>query len=151
MNKIEVNLAESKEYDWIVNLFVNSEPWITFGLTPEKCMTTCNDTQYHVYIAKSGSINCGAIIVHPLGLASSPYIKSIAVAKEYQGYGVGRALIDYVEKLYIEKSKHIFLCVSSFNLNAQKFYEHIGYTAVGEFKDFIIKSKSEILMHKNIE
>ena len=45
----------------------------------------------------------------------------------------------------------MFLCVSSFNLNAQKFYEHIGYTTVGEFKDYIIKGKSEILMHKNIE
>ena len=85
MNKIYVLLAESKEYDWIVNLFVNSEPWITFGLTPEKFMATCNDPQYNVYIAKSRSINCGAIIVHPLGLASSPYIKSIAVSKGISG------------------------------------------------------------------
>jgi ribosomal protein S18 acetylase RimI-like enzyme len=47
-------------------------------------------------------------------------------------------------------AKHMFLCVSSFNGRARRFYERRGYSQVGEFPDYIVEGASEILMHKRL-
>jgi ribosomal protein S18 acetylase RimI-like enzyme len=101
-------------------------------------------------IAESGGERCGLVLVRPAGVAGAPYIVSIAVAPAFRSLGVGAALIDHVERAYRGRARHLFLCVSSFNPRARRFYERHGFEAVGALKAFLIDEADEILMYKRL-
>jgi ribosomal protein S18 acetylase RimI-like enzyme len=147
---IIITPGTKEERIWAAELLASSEPWITLGTTPDQCQKVCNDPEYLVYVAHMNGKPCGAMILHPRGLASSPYLKSIVVASEYRSRGIGAALLEFAENLFCRTARHLFLCVSSFNIRAMVFYERLGYKKVGEFKDYIINGESEILMHKRL-
>ncbi len=148
MRKTEIHIADELERELASRLLAGSEPWITLGITAEQCKKTCHDPELLLYMAYTDFKPSGVIVLDPRGVAGSPYMKSIAVYPEFRGQGIGAALLSFAEELFRSNSKHMFLCVSSFNNRAKKFYESHGYQVVGEFKDYIIEGKSEILMHK---
>jgi ribosomal-protein-alanine N-acetyltransferase len=151
MQNIIISEASEEERDWTARLIASSEPWITLGTTLEICLKFCNDKEYMVFIAHSGSDPCGAMVIHPRGLASSPYLKSIVVDGKFRSLGVGRTLLGFAEDYFRERSKHFFMCVSSFNPRARDLYERLGYSKVGEFEDYILEGESEILLHKRLK
>jgi len=150
MLRIEIHPANENEKMMAANLFTESEPWITLRITMEQCIKNCNNPDFQVYMAYSDNQPAGAIIIDPKGVAGSPYIKSVAVYPEFREKGIGAFLLSYAEELFRGRSKYLFLCVSSFNLRAQKFYERHGYKVVGELKDYVIEGASEILVHKRL-
>src|SRR5271170_8063221 len=136
--QLKINLATANERDWAADLMASSEPWTTLNVSKEKCLIVCRDPEYLLYIAHADGRPSGFIILHPHGLAGSPYIKSIAVEERARSHGIGRAMIEFSENLFRSESKHIFLCVSSFNARAQLLYERLGFQKVGEFKDYVV-------------
>jgi [ribosomal protein S18]-alanine N-acetyltransferase len=147
---IDIHKANEQEKDLAAGLLSGSEPWITLGITLDQCYRNCHDPEFLVFIAYLKNEPGGIIIIDPRGIAGSPYVKSIAVFPEFRGQGIGKRLLLFAEELFRKESKHIFICVSSFNLQARKLYEKCGFEAVGEFKDYIINGASEILMHKRL-
>lgn len=143
--------ATEAEKTWAGGLMASSEPWTTLRITRDQCLTTCFDSGNQVYIAHVGDALCGLLILQDRGVAGSPYIKSLAIANDYRNHGIGKQLLDFAENMYRPTSKHIFLCVSSFNQQAQKFYLTNGYEMTGEFKDYIVEGYSELLMHKRLQ
>jgi ribosomal protein S18 acetylase RimI-like enzyme len=150
MIKIEIHAADDPEREQASLMLATSEPWITLGISQEQCRKNCYNPDFLVYIACSDRSPSGVIIIDPLGVAGSPYVKSVAVLSELRGQGIGASLISFAEDLFRGKARYIFLCVSSFNHRARKFYENLGYQISGEFKDYIIDGASEILMYKRI-
>lgn len=147
---IRISVAEEKEKDLAAILFSSSEPWTTLGITFEKCSRNCNNPELSLYIAHVEGRMAGALLIDPCGVAGSPYIKSIAVNREYRGEGIGTRLLSFAEDLFKKDSRFLFICVSSFNTGARKLYEKCGFSVVGELKDYIIEGASEILMHKRL-
>lgn len=78
------------------------------------------------------------------------YIKTVAVTPTMRGRQVGSRLIQFAEERIFAETPNVFLCVSSFNGEAQKLYKRLGYEVVGELKDFIVRGHSEILLRKTI-
>jgi len=150
MEQIVIIPATNDERNWAVNLLSGTDPWLTLGVTPEKIRESCNLPELKIFVAHIQEKPCGVIIIHPQGVAGSPYIKSIAVVDEFRSRGVGAALIQFTEELFRSKSRYLFLCVSSFNTRAQVFYERLGFTFIGELKDYIIDGASEILLSKKL-
>jgi len=150
MKETEIHPASKTEKDMAAHLLANSEPWITLRVTQDQCLKNCHNPDFQIFIAHTAGRPSGIIIIDPKGVAGSPYIKSIAVYPEFRGKGIGSALLAYAEELFRGKSKYIFLCVSSFNKRAQKFYDRNGFKVVGELKDYIIEGASEILIHKKL-
>jgi [ribosomal protein S18]-alanine N-acetyltransferase len=150
MDEIIIMPAKYPERQWAARILSESEPWITLGITYERCLKVCHDTGFEMFIAHLEHNPCGVIIMDPRGLAGAPYVKLIAVDPRYRNRQVGAALIGYVENLFRGKARFIFLCVSSFNIRAQKFYASHGFIQVGELKDFIIPGKSELIMQKQL-
>jgi [ribosomal protein S18]-alanine N-acetyltransferase len=150
MTEINIKPATADEKQWAAALLSSSEPWITLGITYEKCLKTCHDPEFSLFIAHIEQTPCGVMILDPRGLAGSPYIKSVAVSGEYRNRKIGAALLAYTEELCRRQSRFLFLCVSSFNTQAQKFYEYHGFVRVGELKDYIVEGKSEIIMYKRL-
>ena len=127
-----------------------SDPWLRLGRKYEDCLARCTHPEYLLFVARLESERRGFILVHPRGLAGSPYIASIAVAPETRSQSVGSALLDCAER-HFRGSRHIFLCVSSFNPRARALYERRGYRSVGELVDYVIDGASELLMHKRLD
>lgn len=145
---IEIGPATEREREWAAQLMASSEPWITLGRGLEACRETCRRPGYLLFVARHGHAPCGFILLHPRGVAGSPYVASIAVSEAQRGRGIGKGLLDFAEDHFRPEARHIFLCVSSFNAGARKLYEREGWRAVGELKDYVIDGASEILMHK---
>lgn len=150
MKEIDIKLASDQEKDMAAGLMAESEPWITLGRTEVMCRDICHDPEFYLYFAQCNEMPAGIILIDPRGVAGSPYIKSIAVYPEFRGQGIGTNLLSFAENLFKSKSRHIFICVSSFNHRARELYERRGYKAIGELKDYIIEGASEILMHKGL-
>jgi len=148
MKDIDIHLAADFEKDLAAHLLASSEPWITLSITEEQCRNNCHDSEYQLYMANTNGKPTGIILLDPRGIAGSPYIKAIAVYSEFRGQVIGTKLLSFAEDHFRTKSRHIFICVSSFNHRARKLYEKFGFRAVGELKDYIIEGASEILMHK---
>jgi len=144
-----VGPAGEGDYEWCARLMASSEPWITLKRGFEDCRARCRHPEYVLLVARHEDQPVGFCLLHPRGLAGSPYVASIAVAAERRGCGIGAALMAHAER-QARRSGNIFLCVSSFNTGARRFYERLGYAAVGELKDYIIDGASEILMRKRL-
>jgi len=136
--------------EWAACLMASTEPWITLGRGLEDCRARCLHPEYEMLVASRGGELCGFVLLHPRGLAGSPYIASIATAAEVRGQGVGSALLDAAERFF-PGARHLFLCVSSFNAGARAWYQRRGYAAVGELRDYAIPGASEIVLHKRLE
>ena len=127
----------------------STDPWITLGRDFDACLERCRSRDLVCLMARCGGERRGFVLLHPTGVAGSPYIASIATSAAVRGQGVGSALLDAAER-WFPKARHIFLCVSSFNKDARRLYERRGYTQAGEFPDYVIDGASEILMHKRL-
>jgi ribosomal protein S18 acetylase RimI-like enzyme len=127
-----------------------SEPWLTLRRDLDQCRAACNRAGLRLWVAHEGAEPCGFLLLHPSGVAGSPYIASIAVAPPRRGTGAGSRLLDFAERISAGNAGWIFLCVSSFNTDARRFYERHGYRQVGEFPGYVIDGASEILMQKRL-
>jgi ribosomal protein S18 acetylase RimI-like enzyme len=78
----------------------------------------------------------------------SGYVRWIGVAPEAQGRGVGRRLMQYAEDRIFKAGPNVFLMVSDFNKQAQRFYEALGYRLVGKVPDYIVPGIGEHVYRK---
>jgi len=148
MDTVTVRGARGDDHAWAAALMSSSEPWITLRRDFDSCLRACTSPSDVLEIADAGGARCGLVLVRPAGVAGAPYIVSIAVAATHRSQGVGAAMLAHVEQACRSRSRHLFLCVSSFNPRARRFYERYGFKVIGTLQDFIIEGADEILMHK---
>jgi ribosomal protein S18 acetylase RimI-like enzyme len=79
----------------------------------------------------------------------SAYIQLIGVRPDVRGGGVGRALMEFAEAR--ADSRELFLLVSDFNTEAQKFYTRLGYRQVGKLDDYVVQGVSELIFWKRVQ
>ena len=130
----------------------DSEPWRTLGRDYEASLRIVSDLIKEVYVAFIGAdiaTVAGFLILNMTG-AFVGYIQTVCVAPEWRGRGLGAILIHFAEERIFRETPNVFMCVSSFNTNAQRLYERLGYQRVGELTDYIVAGYSEILLRKTI-
>ena len=149
MSDLTIDLADDDDREWCAGLMASNEPWITLGRDVTACRAYCHAPQFVTLIARRNGERCGCLLLHPTGLAGSPYIASVATHPTARGQGIGSKLLEAAESRDPD-ARHIFLCVSSFNSRAQRLYERLGYTKAGEFPNYVITGASEILMYKRL-
>ena len=150
MPAVTIRRAAGDDARWAAGVMSTSDPWVTLGRGYDACLAACTSALDVLDIAEYGGERCGLVLVRPAGVAGAPYIVSIAVAPAFRSHGVGAALLDHVERAYRGRSRHLFLCVSSFNPRARRFYERHGFESVGILKAFLIEGADEVLMHKRL-
>jgi ribosomal protein S18 acetylase RimI-like enzyme len=82
--------------------------------------------------------------------AFSGYVQTVGIAPDWRNKGIGTRLVEFAEERIFSERPNVFMCVSSFNQDAMRLYERLGYTVIGEIKNFIVSGHSEILMRKTI-
>ena len=126
-----------------------SEPWISLERGYEESLGILLEPSKEVYLAWIKNEIVGFIIIEMNGTFKG-YIKSICVSPDQRGKGIGSSLMQYAENRIFSETPNVFLLVSDFNHRARKLYKSLGYEEIGEFKDFVVRGYSEILMRKTI-
>lgn len=141
-------IQEAVEEEQCARMLVGEEPWVRFGISYEASLLRMQDASKEIYIAELDGQVVGFVIINMKG-AFFGYIQTICVAAEQRGQGIGTKLIEWAEERIFSDSPNVFICVSSFNQNAYRLYERLGYSIVGELKDYIVKGYSELLLRKS--
>jgi [ribosomal protein S18]-alanine N-acetyltransferase len=130
-------------------LMADSEPWVTLGRSYEASLRIVRDPTREVYVARDGREIVGFVILCMTG-AFIGYVQTICIHPDRRGQGHGSRLVEFAEQRILRESPNIFMCVSSFNHEARRLYERLGYRVVGELTDYIVQGHSEILLRKTL-
>jgi len=147
-------LATDAEAHTCAELMASSDPWRRLGRSFDESFAMLRDAAREVYVALDAShpgdsAVLGFVIVIMQG-AFVGYIQTVAVRPDRRGQGVGSALIGFAEQRIFRDKPNVFICASSFNPDARRLYERLGYRVVGELTDYIIRGHSEILLRKSL-
>jgi len=138
------------EADAGASIMACSDPWKRLGRDVHHTLRTVTNANSEVYVAVHEAQVLGLVIVVMNVPLIRGYINALAVHADHRNRGVGARLLMFAEDRIFRESPNVFLCVSDFNANAQRFYQRMGYKRVGLIEDFIIHGAGEILMRKTI-
>jgi ribosomal protein S18 acetylase RimI-like enzyme len=124
-----------------------SDPWLKLGLTEKACLAGLRAPYRETYAATISGEPAGHVTINMQGLLRG-YVQVLFVAEGYRGLGVGEKLLRYAERRIFRDSPNVFICVSSFNSGARRFYARLGYRKAGLLKDLLVKGADELLLRK---
>ncbi len=140
------------EAESCARMMANTDPWVTLGRDYAACLKSVLNPDREVYVAvgEGDSSEIAGLLILNMHGAFVGYLQSICVAPNWQNRGVGTQLIAFAEQRIFRDVPNVFLCVSSFNPNARRLYERLGYELIGEIKDFMTAGFSEFLLRKTL-
>jgi GNAT superfamily N-acetyltransferase len=104
-----------------------------------------------VTVIESDSQVAGFAWVVPAGaFGMCPYLRRIVVAPDQRGLRLGAQLLRAVEEHSAKLATDLFLLVSDFNADAQRFYKREGYEEVGRLADFVLPGVAELIFRKRV-
>jgi ribosomal protein S18 acetylase RimI-like enzyme len=136
------------DVDWCARTMAASDPWITLGIGEERCRKALTAADRELYVAVREDELAGFLLLCLAGPFTG-YIQTICVHPDCRNEGIGRRLIAFAEERIFRVSPNVFLCVSSFNGEARRLYERLGYELIGEMKDYLVRGHGELLMRKS--
>ena len=140
-------LASVEEAAWCARLMATNEPWMTLGRTFDEGMRILQNPAKEVFVARTGQEQAGFLILDMNGPFPG-YIQTVCVAPDARGRGIGSELIAWAERRIFRESPNVFMCVSSFNVDAGRLYARLGYEVLGTLRSYIIAEHDEILLRK---
>jgi ribosomal-protein-alanine N-acetyltransferase len=142
--------AEARECAEIMS---TSDPWRRLGRTFDQSYAMLRDPAREVYVAldeqsRDSDARVAGFTILIMHGAFVGYVQSVAVREQWRGRGLGTELIAFAERRILREQPNVFICVSSFNPDARRLYERLGYKVVGELTDYFVRGHSEILLRK---
>ena len=149
--RMEIRKIEHpQEVEACARMMADSEPWLTLRRDYETLRRIVSSPAREVYVAVDGNNEITGFIMLCMQGAFIGYIQSICIAPGWRNKGIGSRLMAFAEERIFKETPNVFICVSSFNPNAKRLYERLGYELVGELKDYIVSGHAEILLRKSI-
>jgi ribosomal protein S18 acetylase RimI-like enzyme len=142
-----IRRIRKREIEECARLMSGQEPWLSLKRDFEESVEILSDPSRESYVATIEGRVTGFLILSMRG-AFVGYLQTVCVAPGWRNQGIGRRLVAFAENRIFKEAPNVFLCVSSFNPDARRLYERLGYEFVGELKDYIIRGHSEILFRK---
>ena len=129
---------------------MRSEPWITLQYDDADVQGIVRSVaSANLLVAQAGERTVGFALSAP-GILLGEYLKILVVDPELRSQGVGRHLMQELERRAFQRWPNVYLCVSDFNTGARRFYQRLGYEEVGLLRDLLLPGKGEVLMRKSI-
>ena len=143
-------LERDDEAEACARIMSTSEPWITLRRDYAASIAALRNAAREVYVAaRNGSDEIVGFLILDMRGAFVGYIQSVGIREDWRGKGLGSRLIDFAEARIFRDSPNVFICVSSFNDRARALYERLGYSVVGELRDYVVQGHSEWLLRKS--
>ena len=80
----------------------------------------------------------------------STYLRLIGVCPDCAGKGIGAALLARAEQFALTVGNDLFLLVSDFNTDAQRFYQHQSYEQIGTVPGYVLPDVTELIYRKRL-
>jgi diamine N-acetyltransferase len=125
------------------------DPWRTLGMSASALTGLLLEPDHH--------LRCEAMFMDgaPAGVVAlrhpwlyGPYVALLAVLPDWQGRGIGSVILRRIEEEM--KPKNVWVCVSSFNRAAERFYIRNGFEHVGPLPGLLRPQFDELLMRKRL-
>lgn len=140
-------LTSPKDKRAAAALMAASDPWLKLGLRARHCLKTFSVPFRETWAARENGKLAGFVVISMYGTFRG-YIQVLFVSPDHRGRGLGEELMAFAEKKIFARAPNVFLCVSSFNKGARRFYSRLGYKRAGLLKDFLVRGSDEVLMRK---
>lgn len=135
----------------VIRMLADSDPWKRLGYTAvhwERLFTPLPPGREGYVLEQDGMV-AGLALLRRQFLFGD-YLELLVIAPSTQRKGLGRALLNHLERIVFARSTNLFACVSDFNTSARQFYERNGYLEVGPLPDLLMPGRSELLLRKTI-
>lgn len=144
------------DIEQLVAWMVTIPLWQRYGLTAERAADQFDKALARddlLLVADVGEKHsaCGFAWCLPQGaFGRSVYLRLIGVRPDHASAGVGSALLAAVEAAAVRINEHVFLLVSDFNQDAQRFYRRHGYQPIGRIPGYVLPDVDELLYWKHL-
>jgi ribosomal protein S18 acetylase RimI-like enzyme len=101
------------------------------------------------YQVRSGPALAGAVVICCPWLAG-PYLQLLAILPAHQNLGIGGSVLSWFEAEARDHFRNLWLCVSAFNVAAQRFYVRHGFEPVATLQGLLRDDEDELLMRKRL-
>ena len=125
-----------------------TEPWITLKRDYASARERIADPDQEAWVAMKDGQPFGFLLLIFTGVLRG-YLRTICLSPQFRNQGLGTRLIQFAEERIFQDHPNVFLCVSSFNPDARRLYERLGYEYIGELKDFLVQGHSELIYRKS--
>jgi GNAT superfamily N-acetyltransferase len=146
-----IRAYRTDDREGVIRMLADSDPWKRLGYTAmhwERLFSPLPPGR-EGYVLEQDGIVAGLALLRRQFLFGD-YLELLAIAPSTQRKGLGRALLNHMERIVFSRSTNLFACVSDFNAAARQFYERNGYVEVGPLPDLLMPGTSEILLRKTI-
>lgn len=130
----------------------DSPLWRNYGRTRDDALAAVECAFLpgaRMLVAGEGDETLGFIILYERGVFGEyGYIRLIGVDAAHRGRGIGAALLDAAEERLFALRPWVFLSVTEFNTDAQRFYSRRGYEKIGGIPDYRRPGTAEYLLMK---
>jgi ribosomal protein S18 acetylase RimI-like enzyme len=134
----------------LADAIVAMPPWSVVNY-PKQAMTdflagsTAGTSRYGLEV---GGIRAGAISIRSPWL-KGPYLELLAVLPEFQGRSLGAKVLAWFEGEGTKLgARNLWVCASSFNTRAVRFYERHGFIQAATLPGLVFDGYDEILLRK---
>jgi ribosomal protein S18 acetylase RimI-like enzyme len=140
-------LASAQDFETCAAIMAGSDPWRRLGFAAETCLQALTQPEREPWGAWHEGRLAGFMLLSFKG-SFVGYVQLLGVAADMRRQGIGAALIEHAERRIFALTPNVFICVSSFNEAAQRFYARLGYRTVGRLEDFLVNGHDEFLLRK---
>ena len=157
MESIHVRNMTAADIPLVAAWMVQTPLWQRYQLTVERAsknFANALERREVLLVADAGADNlcCGfAWCVPQGGFGRSMYLRLIGVRQERARAGVGTALLHAAEAAALTVGHELFLLVSDFNVDAQRFYQQNGYQQIGAIPGYVLPDVTELLYWKQLQ
>jgi GNAT superfamily N-acetyltransferase len=100
------------------------------------------------YAVEIDGTQMGAVSVRTPWL-KGPYLELLALLPTAQGRGIGSAILGWFERQALQHgARNLWVCASSFNTRALRFYERHGFEQAVSLPGLVVDGYDEILLRK---
>jgi len=144
-------LMSNADADFVSRQLAKIDPWRSLGYSSEGLCRYFlrKDPALSRYLVFVNNRKAGIVCVRYPWLRGA-YIEMIGLSESFQGMGIGREVIGWIEAQTLAASQNIWAMVSAFNKRAISFYERAGFVKIAPVHDLIRRGEDEILYRKPI-
>jgi ribosomal protein S18 acetylase RimI-like enzyme len=134
----------------LAEAIVSIPPWSVMNYAADAMasfLATRNDGSVR-YVIETGGHEAGVISLRSPWL-KGPYLELLAIFPAFQGRRIGTQLLAWLEDEAVRHGqRNLWVCASSFNTGALRFYERHGFCQVACLPGLVDDNSEEILLRK---
>jgi diamine N-acetyltransferase len=131
-----------------------TEPWARYGTRADSLTSLIRPAsdggiRLALRLQKHGAPIGVMAIRHPW--LTGPYLQFLAVQPGFQRQGYGHAVLNWFEReARQDGARNLWICAATFNIEAQRLYQLVGFEPVIVLDDLIKPNFDEVLMRKRL-